>query len=783
MLVLALAAGVTGLGTMLTTHTLLRREVPRNYLETRPPSASLELNDLDENILASVRARPGIAAAQAASRARFRVEIAPGTWLPLVLYAVQDFNETRIGLLRPMAGAWPPPVGAILLERDALGLANARVGQNLILQNREGKQFTIPVMGTVHDPSLPAASSGKQVFGFVAADTLKILGDSAGLQTLRILVKDRPMDGDAIEHVARDLALWLGEQGHPVREITIPPPGEHPHQRITNSLTAMMLVFSILTLVLSALLTASMVGGMMSRQVRDIGIMKAVGARTGQIAAIYLTLVLLLGLLATGLGVPLGVAAGRWFTRLALMRILNFDLLDISQPFWVYLVLVLAGAFLPLLIAAIPIARTVRMTVRSTMDQADQGMASYGTRRLDAWMCRMTQAHRLVAQALRNSFRRKSRLPFILALLGTAGGLFIGSLNLRGASKAHLEEAARVRHFDVEVTLGKPEREPDILNLLGGLPGVRRVESWPITSAAKARPDGLVVKRTYQDGSHNSLSLSAVPTGSSFLGLRLSSGRWLSAGDTDSVVINEAAVTFFPGLKLGDPIDLSVRGRTVHLRLVGVAHQPMSAATAYLSSQGFADATGQVGTSKTYRVSATQSHKRDLNSLASQMEQALKRAGIQTSQTITEQVMRRESDGHFDILLAAIIFISILMAGVGAAGLASVLGVNVMERTREFGIMRTIGATPKGILYLVLMEGLFIGFLSWILALILALPLSFALSSFLGNALFGVAFPMVFVPSGALLWLGLVILGTLAASTYPSLLASRLSIRESLTYY
>ena len=74
----------------------------------------------------------------------------------------------------------------------------------------------------------------------------------------------------------------------------------------------MLTGFSALALLLGAVLCATVIGALLAQQVRQIAIMKAIGARTQQVALPLLALVAGLGLMATAIGLPLGVE-GRLF--------------------------------------------------------------------------------------------------------------------------------------------------------------------------------------------------------------------------------------------------------------------------------------------------------------------------------------------------------------------------------------------------------------------------------------------------------------------------------------
>lgn len=122
------------------------------------------------------------------------------------------------------------------------------------------------------------------------------------------------------------------------------------------------------------------------------------------------------------------------------------------------------------------------------------------------------------------------------------------------------------------------------------------------------------------------------------------------------------------------------------------------------------------------------------------------------------------------------------MAIVGLLGLASAQGISVAERTREFGIMRTIGGTNGVIIRNILSEGLFIGFLSVAAAILLSLPLTMGIGRLVGTMSFGLPLPLMLSHSGLAIWLAILIFGSTAASLVPAFRAARLTIRETLAY-
>jgi len=125
---------------------------------------------------------------------------------------------------------------------------------------------------------------------------------------------------------------------------------------------------------------------------------------------------------------------------------------------------------------------------------------------------------------------------------------------------------------------------------------------------------------------------------------------------------------------------------------------------------------------------------------------------------------------------------ALLTAVVGSVGLAGTMSINVLERTREIGVMRTIGAVDAAIMQAVIIEGLVIGLVTWVLAIGLSFPISLVLVNIVGQAIMGSAMPLTLTPLGALVWLAVVSGLSVVASLWPARNAARLTINEVLAY-
>lgn len=785
MMVLAIAAGVFSVMTILSGYTILSREVTGNYVSTLPASASLELDQIDEPLLAKIRSQPGIAAAEARSTLRARIEVKKDVWLPVTFFVVKDFQNMQVSRFNAESGAVTPPEGSMLLEREALKLIRSTLGAMTKIKTRDGTEHSFSISGVVHDPSLAPAWQEQTAYAYITPATLQLLTGSDRLGTLKVLVQDATgnvsFDPALVGRRVSELAAWLTSQGHTPRMIRMPPPGQHPHQGQMNGVLLILLSFSMMALLLSAILTATMINAMLAQQVRQIGVMKAIGGSSWQIARLYLLFVFMVGALATAIGLPTGLFGGLTLANVG-TQLFNINLQSTALPVWNYVVALFCGVLVPVLVAMIPIYKATHITVR-------EAISDYGTQRdftASIWIDKLLQSiptvNRSFILALRNAFRRKGRLVMSLALLASAGALFIGTVSTKSAWEANLVEAARDRHYDIETNLSRAEDEQTSLAIMNAVPKVKRAESWKEQSASKARPDGLLIERTYPDGGHGSLALITVPKQSQLVALQMLRGSWISEDELDTVVLNNAAFNYFGRPELGSMLDVAVAGKTVHLQLVGVAREIMTGSQLYINQKSHEHLFGQAGTSTTFRIALKQYDAASIKEAVAKIEADLSRANISTRSSITETMMGTALDEHTAVLIVILLLMALLMAGVGALGLASAMGTSVVERTREFGIMRTIGGRSSTILKNLIGEAVLIGSMSCVLATALAIPLAMGLGLINRGMNSGLSLPILFSPSAALIWLVGVVGLSVAASAMPARRAARLSIRDTLAF-
>jgi len=786
-LVIAVAFSLVAVGAVLGAYAILTREMPCSFLSARPASATLVVHgEITPDVLDAVRRRPDIAEADRRALVNARIEIAPDTWIPLRVFVVDDFEAARVETVTPLEGAWPPPAGTMLLDRTSMPLLKTAVGATLTVSTANGRPRPVQVTGVVFDGGVAPAWQEQTGSVYITPATLAMLGEPADLDLLKIAVKDDPFDAAAIERTAQSVSAWLAQQGVVVEEIQIPPPGQHPHQALMNLLALVLLLFSLLALALSGLLVATMISAMLARHVRQIGAMKAIGAQPSHVGLMYGAMVLAMGAAAVVLALGPGVLAGQALAA-AYADLSNVDLASRAVPWWVLAVVVLAGLLTPLVAAAGPVVSASQMTVREAISEVGlyQGPGGGKTGSVGALAARIGAAlGPSLVLALRHAFRRRGRLAISLALLALGGGTFMSGLNVAAASDRQLARGEATLGFDLEVSISRPQPTESLLRLVRGLPGVAYVEPVGFATVATARPGETAVTGTQKDGGHGTQRLYALAPDSRFRPA-VAEGRWLEPGDLDAIVVvpgqhNGVATA------LGDTVPLSIAGRDTEWRVVGLLPNLRGPGAGpggqYVSDAGFAKVTGQIGSARAVRIITTAHDSAARKAVLRGLEQALTVEGIGVASVIDADWRNTAVRAHVAIVQGALGFLGPVLGIVGALTLASTMSLSVVERTREFGVMQTLGATPARVIWVVVSEALFVGGLSWLAAVVLALLLSSAIGAGIGSALFGGPLPLVLSPVALAAWLVVVLLGSAGASALPARSASRLTIRETLAY-
>lgn len=770
--ILALVAGVFQVGAMLYKFALLQPELTTMYGRTDPAAAVFTTDVATDDVVDIVRRVPGVGHAEARPVVLARVRKGDAEWIPAVVSVVRDFDAQTIDTFKPEAGAWPPGRDEIVLERSALEFAHIAIGDTVTLRLPGGEDRAVRVAGTVYAPGLAPAWMEHVVPAWVTWDSpVRGPADGSGESAqIRMRVADHALDEGYVQEVADSAQAALERAGHVVSRVTIPPPGKHPHADQMAAFLFLLLTFGILSFALSMLLVTGMIHGLMQEQVREVGVMKALGATDPQVAGIYLGQVAILAAVALVIGTPIGLFVGRVYAEFS-AGILNVDLTHRPFPIWLLFAELVLGVVLPLLVALIPIRRAARVSVHEALSDG-AGAGAFGERPFERALLSIRALPRPLALSLRTALRHPARVALTVAMLAVGGAAFMAALNTAAAWNGAVENDFAHRRYDLTVVLAEFQATAELDRTLAAVPAVAHAEYWPGASPYLVGPHGV---------STVTATMLGPDPGSELLRLPLVSGRWLEPGDVDAVVINQSVVKNLPGIGVGDSVGVRQRGRTTRFPIVGIVKEIAPMPAIYAPPGAVRGVTGRVpGESRSIRI-VSRSHD-DAGQLraARALETAFEAAGIEVTGMHRMLDQKKGILDHLVILISILTMASLIVVIVGAIGLASTLTMSVVQRTREIGILSAIGATPRTIAGQVAFEGLLLAVLSWLAAFVLSIPLSWGLEYAAGMIFLRMPLPFSLSPSAAGTWLALVVVLALVCSFYPARRATGLSVREAL---
>ncbi len=772
LVVLSIAVGVFAVGMIGGSNEIMSNDLNESYATANPASATLYVEPFDDELVQTVRGMREIGEAEGRSSTSVRVKVGTDQWRKVDLFAIADYDNIRVNKFSPESGTWPPAKGEVLLERTSLTFLNLKIGDTLVVETSTGKQRELRVAGTVHDLNLPPSNFMGQGFGYVNFDTMETLGQPNSLNQLNILVAQNALDKKHVQEVVNKVRDKVQKGGKTVNSAWVPDPGVHPMSSALQAFSLLLDAMGLLSLLLSGFLVINTINALLAQQVRQIGVMKAVGARQGQVVGIYLATVMLFGLLALAIGVPLGWLGARTMGAYT-AGLMNIDVASIDLNPQVAMIQVAVGLFVPLLAAAYPILSGTRVSVREAISDYGVGNGQYGNGLIDHLLGRVRGVPRPLLLSVRNTFRRKGRLLLTLATLTLAGAVFISVFSVNDSALSSLDEAFQYFNFDVEVGFNRTYRVEQVEQVAMSVPDVLRVESLRITNARRMRDDG-------SDGVNTPVF--APSPGTNMIQPTLLQGRWLLPEDENALVINTDVLKEEPDIKVGDEIVLKIGDRESTWKVVGLVKGVMSGRMAFTNFDYLNLVTRDVGHAGRLWVQ-TKSHGDAYQAqVAKSLEEAFKSNRVQVSSAMTTGNSRKTSESNFLILVVFLLIMAALMAVVGGLGLMGTMSLNVLERRREIGVMRAVGAPNGAIRQIVLLEGIAIGVLSWLVGVVVSLPLGKPLSDSIGTAFAGAPLNYTFSTTGTLIWLGAVVIISTLACLAPTISATRLSVREVLAY-
>lgn len=792
LVVFSIAVGIFSIGVLAGAYEIISHDMSVSYAANNPANIEIRMVNFGEEVLTSVRNTAAIKQAEARRVFNIRVR-APGTdkWTTLDMAALDDYEENSVNLLVTLQGAGIPDKNEVVIEKDLLNHLDAQVGGQLEFQLPDGSIKTLPVVGVVQDSSTSAGDFLASPYAFITTNTLQFFDQPQLFNRVYATVESGSDDLAYIRSVGADLQDKLERNGTIVIRTRFSESHEHPMGATINAILWILLALGVLVVFLSSSLIANTLSALLNQHLRYIGVIKLIGGRNRQVLSMYLALILAFGVIALAMAVPLG-GAGAYGLARYIAETMNFRLLPYRVVPLAFIAQVAVGLLVPLVAGLAPILNGSRITVLSAlsgdlarMESKPESPQEASHKHLHWWDNLQLRFTRLLTKrgihiprpliiSLRNTFRRRSRLLLTLFTLTMGGAIFIAVFNVRITLRDYVSQIGDYFLADVSVDFDQPYRLREVEQFALQVPGVTAVEGWQFMSGEVLDPHGKVLEN---------LNIFGPPAASKLVRPLMLSGRWIVPEDVRKLTISESVLQYYPGLEPGDTVHLNINGNEEIWEVVGIfKFVDREGVLGYAPYEYMSQVNNLAGQAYSYRLVTGQHDRPSQDRSAADVDAFLRANGFKVRLAQAGRATLDTAVESLDILITFLLIMAVLTAVVGSMGLTGTMGMNVLERTREIGIMRAIGADDQAVMRTVMAEGVVIGMLSFALAVLLSVPFTYLLSTIVSLAVFETPIAVIFTWSGYAIWLGLVLLLSALASVVPARNAAHLTIREVLAY-
>jgi putative ABC transport system permease protein len=778
--VLSISAGVFSVGAIFGMSDQMLKGMDSSHQAVMPSHINMYLGGaIDMDTALSLRKVPGVEDVEPYNSITVRYKIHPGDeWRTGLVDMRSDYNNQKYDYWQLKSGQWPQDdhIAVERLTSDYFGVA---IGQSVILEvNKLERSF--PISGLVRHPFVPPPQFGGQAYFFMDAAGMERFGvkqDTYAALRMRVT----PYSEDYAKTVATDVKERLARQGVSVEATIYQKPDKHWGRMFMEGMTLVMQVMAVLSLITSVILVFNTLTALVTQQINQIGMIKAIGGTTATVAKVYLVGVLAYGALALTVSLPLGVyvafVISRWMLNLFNIDYSVFKFSNMAVTFQV-----ISALAVPLLAGLWPVLKGAGITVREAIASYGIGGGKFGGSRLDRLVERIGQKFlpSAYALALGNTFRKKGRLILSEVVLVLAGTMFLMVMSLSSSITATLDAEFGRRAYDIILMFNGLQRLDRSVQLAESVPGVTNASGFFSQSATVLR-DG---QKTKEAGVGSTLM--GIPVESDTFRPQVVAGRWLEPNDGRVVVISKDKADD-NHLKLGDTITLDVSdlGKS-DWQIVGLYKMVFgggfSSDEIYAPQATVFDVTKKQNRTGTLYVRLDPAERSRDTAITTQLEDLFRDRNMKVYYATTLRASRESADSQFSMMISMLLALAVIVAIVGGIGLMGALSIGVIERTKEIGVMRAIGARSRTVLGMFVMEGVLQGVLSWIIAVPVSLLISAQMADLLGQTMFSARLSFQYNIQAVFVWLVIVVVISTLASLVPARSATHISVRQSLAY-
>ncbi len=777
--VLSIAAGVFAIGTIFGMTDKMLTTMDSAHQSVTPSAINMFLTSfISRDDALALRSIEGVADIEPYNQITIQYKVQPtDDWKQGSLVMRDDYTRQHSDLVQLKQGSWPQG-NALDIERLASEFLGIGVGDHILIRY-DNTEHNYPLGGLIRHPFVPPPTFGGPPYFFANAEQMERFNFPSG-QFTSLLIRVTPYSDAYSKEVASTIKDRLAKMGIGVGGTLYQDPNKHWGRMYVEGMTLVMQLLAVISLFMSVVLVFNTLTALITQQTNQIGIIKAIGGRATTIVKVYLAGVLAYGLLALIIALPLGMLLSfgmtQWF-----LNLFNIDYNTFQVSTQATVLQVVAALGVPILAGLIPVLSAAGITVRQAIASYGLG-GDFGSNWLDRAVerigAKVLPSH--YATALGNTFRRKGRLILTQLVLISAGTMFLLVTTLSTSITHTLDEVFQRHNFDVTVTFREQQRLNNLNEVTSAIKGIDAIDLWPTYSVTMLR-DG---KRAKDAGL--GASLIGVPNDSDFYREVIIAGRWLLPEDGHAIVLNRDTADK-NNIQVGDSVTLDVPNagkddwRVVGLYQV-IYDSHFSSDAIYAPAKAVYQATNKIDRGNILYVRTNLHTESEVNTITTQLKDQFEARGMKVRYTQTEIEIKQRAASQFSIFTSMLLALAIIVAVVGGIGLMGALSISVVERTKEIGVLRAVGARSRTIRSMFMLEGVLQGTISWTLSIGVSLLIARDVAGVLGHAVFSTELSYQYDWTGVLAWLIIVVVVSTLASIMPAHSATTVSVRESLSY-
>jgi putative ABC transport system permease protein len=781
LVIISIAVGVFAVGVTFGLTGQMLPSMDAAHRSTQPSHVTMfTLRPVDRDTILALRKIPSVVNLEPLNSVEVRYKKYPqDSWHKGSILMRDDYANQIYDVVQLKEGVWP--------EEDFLGIERMHspfygidIGDQVILEVGD-QEKSFQITSKIRHPFVPPPSMYDQAWFFSSENIMELYGIPRG-QFTQFKFSVTPYTALQARLVASAIKERLAKQGIGIAATMYQDPEKHWGRAFVDGMTLVIEILAVLSMLLSVVLVLNTLTAVITQQTNQIGIMKAIGGTSSTVLKAYLVGVFVYGLLALGVALPLGSIASfsmtRWFLG---MYNIEYDLFTFSKQAVIYQAA--AALVIPILAALVPVLEGARMTVRQAIASYGLG-GDFGSSWIDRAIERIARQFLISynAMAVANIFRRKGRLILTQLVLITAGVMFLMVLSLSSSLKATMDTDFARRTYDMDFYLSDLQRVDLMTDMIEDVPGVEHADMWLVAPATILHQG----QRSIDAGMGSQLQ--GMPVNEPMYRPPIVEGRWFGPGD-DRVIVMQRDTAEKENIKVGDAVildlgewgkdDWTVIGLYQVFMMLGGGY---SVDIMYAPRPAVFEATKKEGKGTILLVRTNKHTPEAVNEAKSQIETLLKHRHIDVFQTETMPELRKIYDTSFSMVIGMLMALAILVAVVGGIGLMGSLSIGVIERTKEIGMMRALGALSRNILGMFVLEGILQGLISWIVAVPLSMVVAPKLADALALTMFQSKMDYMFNYPAALIWLAVILVISVLASLIPARNAARINVRQSLSY-